>query len=89
MDDIDTYDIQLLAGFLERAWAGRDAALSDFERQSWDMIETMILNEPTVKSLTSKLQTSVRSCHKGSFRLAVRVMLTYMEEVKISYLARV
>lgn len=89
MEDINTYDVLQLAGLLERAWAERDAALSDVERQSWDLIETMILHEPTVQSLTCQLRKSAGFSRKGSFRMAVKVMLTYVEEIKVNDRARV
>lgn len=81
MDEV-TYsnDVLHLADLLERVWQERSIAASLVERQSWDVVEGMVLHANTITELESKLRTCISFAAKGGYRRVLRLALTHMEE---------
>ena len=77
-------DVLHLADLLERVWQERSVAASTVERQSWDVVENMVLHADSVPELESKLQGCINCATKGGYRRVLRLALTHMEETILS-----
>jgi hypothetical protein len=81
MDEtMHSYDVLHLADLLERVWQERSIAASLVERQSWDVVEGMVLHATSITALESKLRTCIKFAAKGGYRRVLRLALTHMEE---------
>lgn len=83
-DTLHSYDVLHLADLLERVWQERSVAASLVERQSWDVVEDMVLHADSMSGLASKLQVCISGAAKGGYRRVLRLALTHMEETILS-----